>query len=81
MDAAKGKHDAKLTAWAEDHGKKRNVRTLLSTMHGVRWRVFVGRGWGRCGSLLGVVAGVFEVDGWGGQEVVGAGIWAGGKGW
>lgn len=35
MDAAKVKHDAKLTAWAEDHGKKRNVRTLLSTMHTV----------------------------------------------
>lgn len=36
LDAAKQKHDAKLTAWAEDHGKKRNVRTLLSTMHTVR---------------------------------------------
>lgn len=35
MDAAKGKHDAMLTTWAEDHGKKRNVRTLLSTMHTV----------------------------------------------
>ncbi|CAN0349766.1 unnamed protein product [Ectocarpus sp. 6 AP-2014] len=37
MDAAKVKHDAKLTSWAEDHGKKRNVRTLLSTMHLVLW--------------------------------------------
>lgn len=35
LDAAKAKHGAKLTAWAEDHGKKRNVRTLLSTMHEV----------------------------------------------
>eukprot|EP00903_Cladosiphon_okamuranus_P022527 g20722.t2 len=37
LDAAKVKHDAMLTAWAEDHGKKKNVRTLLSTMHTVLW--------------------------------------------
>lgn len=36
MDAAKAKHDTMLTSWAEDHGKKKNVRTLLSTMHTVR---------------------------------------------
>lgn len=35
MDAAKAKHGVALTVWAEDHGKKRNVRTLLSTMHTV----------------------------------------------
>ena len=35
LDAAKQKYDARLTAWAEDHGKKRNIRTLLSTMHTV----------------------------------------------
>jgi hypothetical protein len=23
--------------WAEDHGRKRNIRTLLSTMHAVLW--------------------------------------------
>lgn len=54
LDAAKVKHGAKLTAWAEDHGKKRNVRTLLSTMHEVsktskRQREGGGvRRWRRC---------------------------------
>ena len=37
FQAAKEKHDKALTAWAEDHGKKRNVRTLLSTMERVVW--------------------------------------------
>ncbi|CAM9248085.1 unnamed protein product [Choristocarpus tenellus] len=37
MDAARVKHDATLTVWSEDHGKKRNIRTLLSTMHTVLW--------------------------------------------
>lgn len=35
MDAAKVKFGVALTTWAEDHGKKKNVRTLLSTMHTV----------------------------------------------
>lgn len=47
MDAAKVKYDAKLTSWAEDHGKKRNVRTLLSTMHLVSWHPRKGGGGGR----------------------------------
>lgn len=42
MDVAKAKHGAVLSTWAEDHGKKRNVRTLLSTMHTVR----AARAWG-----------------------------------
>ncbi|CAM9213759.1 unnamed protein product [Phaeothamnion confervicola] len=37
LDTAKTKWDARLTSWGEDHGKKRNVRTLLSTMHLVLW--------------------------------------------
>jgi len=37
FETAKAKHDAKLTTWAEDHGRKRNLRTLLSTMHNVLW--------------------------------------------
>lgn len=30
---AKAKHDKKLTAWATNNNEKRNVRTLLTTMH------------------------------------------------
>ncbi|CAM9873124.1 unnamed protein product [Discosporangium mesarthrocarpum] len=37
MDSARLKHDAPLMTWSEDHGKKRNIRTLLSTMHTVLW--------------------------------------------
>jgi hypothetical protein len=37
FDTAKTKLDAQLTVWAEDHGRKRNIRTLLSTMHTVLW--------------------------------------------
>ena len=38
LDAAKLKHDRNLTDWAFDQSKKkRNVRTLLSTMHKVLW--------------------------------------------
>jgi hypothetical protein len=37
FDSAKSKHGARLTQWAEDHGQKRNIRTLLSTMHTVLW--------------------------------------------
>ncbi|KAG5176519.1 hypothetical protein JKP88DRAFT_347120 [Tribonema minus] len=37
FDAAKAKLDAALTGWAEDHGRKRNIRTLLTTMHAVVW--------------------------------------------
>jgi len=38
LDAAKQKHDKILTEWAFDQSKKkRNVRTLLSTMHKVLW--------------------------------------------
>lgn len=36
-EAASKKHDAALKVWAEDAGKKRNIRTLLSTMHTVLW--------------------------------------------
>lgn len=37
LDEAKTLLDRSLTAWAFDNGKKRNVRTLLSTMHNVVW--------------------------------------------
>ena len=38
LEAAKVKHDRNLTEWAFDQSKKkRNVRTLLSTMHKVLW--------------------------------------------
>ena len=38
MDAARTHHDKNLTEWAFDASKKkRNVRTLLSTMHKVLW--------------------------------------------
>lgn len=33
FDLAKATHDARLTAWAFNNKEKRNVRTLLSTMH------------------------------------------------
>eukprot|EP01084_Bolivina_argentea_P281125 480953_1 len=36
-DAAKARLGPNLTAWSEDHGQKRNVRTLLCTMHTVLW--------------------------------------------
>eukprot|EP00603_Paraphysomonas_imperforata_P001000 CAMPEP_0114428178 /NCGR_PEP_ID=MMETSP0103-20121206/8784_1 /TAXON_ID=37642 ORGANISM="Paraphysomonas imperforata, Strain PA2" /NCGR_SAMPLE_ID=MMETSP0103 /ASSEMBLY_ACC=CAM_ASM_000201 /LENGTH=301 /DNA_ID=CAMNT_0001597371 /DNA_START=215 /DNA_END=1120 /DNA_ORIENTATION=- len=36
-DDAKDRLDNSLTAWAFDNGKKRNVRTLLATMHTVVW--------------------------------------------
>ena len=32
-DLAKATHDARLTMWAFNNNEKRNVRTLLSTMH------------------------------------------------
>lgn len=32
-DLAKATHDARLTLWAFNNNEKRNVRTLLSTMH------------------------------------------------
>jgi len=38
IEAAKQKHDKGLTEWAFDQSKKkRNVRTLLTTMHRVLW--------------------------------------------
>ena len=37
MDEAKAVLGPRLTQWAEDNGKKRNVRTLLTTMHEVLW--------------------------------------------
>lgn len=38
LEAAKAKHDGLLTEWAFDQSKKkRNVRTLLTTMHKVLW--------------------------------------------
>jgi hypothetical protein len=33
FDAAREKHDKALLAWATNNKEKRNVRTLLSTMH------------------------------------------------
>lgn len=33
FDSAKEKHEAKLLAWATNNKEKRNIRTLLSTMH------------------------------------------------
>lgn len=46
--AAAARHGARLTAWAEDHGKKRALRALLASLHtvlwpGARWRA-VGLG-------------------------------------
>eukprot|EP00607_Mallomonas_marina_P009741 CAMPEP_0182420858 /NCGR_PEP_ID=MMETSP1167-20130531/5941_1 /TAXON_ID=2988 /ORGANISM="Mallomonas Sp, Strain CCMP3275" /LENGTH=308 /DNA_ID=CAMNT_0024597363 /DNA_START=275 /DNA_END=1201 /DNA_ORIENTATION=+ len=37
LEAAKQKHDYHLTMWASNNKEKRNVRTLLSTMHTVLW--------------------------------------------
>ena len=37
LDAAKSKYDNTLTLWAFNNKEKRNVRTLLSTMHTVVW--------------------------------------------
>jgi DnaJ family protein C protein 6 len=37
MEEARQKLGPRLTQWAEDNGKKRNVRTLLTTMHEVLW--------------------------------------------
>ncbi|CAM9602835.1 unnamed protein product [Chrysoparadoxa australica] len=37
LDEAKAKHEASLLHWCEEHGQKRNIRTLLSTMHQVLW--------------------------------------------
>jgi hypothetical protein len=37
LDAAKNKYDNTLTQWAFNNKEKRNVRTLLSTMHTVVW--------------------------------------------
>eukprot|EP01042_Synura_sphagnicola_P000013 gene13-12_t len=37
VEAAKAKHDKSLQAWATNNNEKRNVRTLLSTMHTVLW--------------------------------------------
>lgn len=37
LDEAKTKLDKSLTEWAFDNGKKRNIRTLLATMHTVTW--------------------------------------------
>lgn len=32
-DTARATHDARLTQWAFNNKEKRNIRTLLSTMH------------------------------------------------
>ena len=37
LEAAKSKYDNTLTLWAFNNKEKRNVRTLLSTMHTVVW--------------------------------------------
>jgi len=37
LETAKLKHDGNLTVWASNNKEKRNVRTLLSTMHTVLW--------------------------------------------
>mmetsp|Transcript_11365 Transcript_11365/g.17089 ORF Transcript_11365/g.17089 Transcript_11365/m.17089 type:complete len:362 (+) Transcript_11365:1301-2386(+) len=37
VDEAKAKHEVKLKNWAMNNKEKRNVRTLLSTMHTVLW--------------------------------------------
>lgn len=37
LEAARLKHDKQLLAWATNNNEKRNVRTLLSTMHTVLW--------------------------------------------
>lgn len=41
LDAARGKHDKILTNWSTNNKEKRNVRSLLTTMHTVLW---TGRG-------------------------------------
>jgi hypothetical protein len=43
IEAARLKHDKKLTSWSTDTGgNKKNVRSLLSSMHSVMW---VGNNW------------------------------------
>lgn len=42
-DVAKAAHDARLTAWAFNNKEKRNVRTLLSTMHVRLWVCLLNR--------------------------------------
>lgn len=37
IETAKAKHDKNLDAWAANNKEKRNVRTLLTTMHTVLW--------------------------------------------
>jgi len=37
FDEAKAKHDGRLTEWAFQNKEKKNVRTLLTTMHTVLW--------------------------------------------
>lgn len=37
IEAARAKLDVTLSAWAFNHKEKRNIRTLLSTMHTVLW--------------------------------------------
>jgi len=38
VDLAREKHDKNLLAWATNNKEKRNIRTLLSTMHTVLWK-------------------------------------------
>jgi hypothetical protein len=37
LDTARGKHDKTLTNWSTNNKEKRNVRSLLTTMHTVLW--------------------------------------------
>ena len=37
FDAAKELHDARLTAWATQNNEKKNVRSLMTSMHTVLW--------------------------------------------
>ena len=37
FDAAKEAHDARLTAWATQNSEKKNVRSLMTSMHTVLW--------------------------------------------
>ena len=37
MEDARAKHDRNLTSWQTVNKEKRNVRTLLTTMHTVLW--------------------------------------------
>jgi hypothetical protein len=37
MEQARAKHDVGLTNWSTDNKQKRNIRTLLTTMHTVLW--------------------------------------------